>query len=227
VGRGPGRFAGLRGAERLEAVQYQLGNLTDILPNIIPYFLPFMISSILLKKALIRRMGDDRELHRLNKSLPGNVTSEMGLQIGDLADLVRELPEVEEYLKNANDQTFYEGLANVRGGERFKEAFEDFMARYGMRCPGEIDLTRPRWREAPTQLGPAILGHMRSVKPGEHRQKFLRGKQEAREAAQHILRHFEGSGFMSGRVNRLIEFYRYLFGRASGIPQISVYHNCG
>ncbi|SFJ71761.1 rifamycin-inactivating phosphotransferase [Thermoflavimicrobium dichotomicum] len=204
---------GLRGPARLEAVQYQLDTLLrDVLPNILPYPLTFVILSIWLKKALIRWMGDDKILHRLNKSLPGNITSEMGLQIGDLADLVRELPEVEEYLKHANDQNFYEGLAKIKGGERFKKALEDFMAKYGMRCPGEIDLTKPRWREAPTQLVPAILGHMRSVKPGEHRQRFIQGEQEAQEAAQVIIRQVERSRIKSKYAKRFIEVFRYLGG---------------
>ncbi|MDN4592822.1 phosphoenolpyruvate synthase [Polycladomyces subterraneus] len=197
------------GAERLEAVQYQLSILAkDLLPNLLPYVACFPISFMLLKKAL----GDVKELYQLNKSLPGNITSEMGLQIGDLADLVRELPEVEEYLKHANDQTFHEGLLNVRGGERFKRAFDNFISKYGHRCPGEIDLTRPRWRKAPTQLVPAILGHMRSVKPGEHRKKFIQGEQEAQEAAQRIMDQVGRRGFKSKWINRLIDVYRHMGG---------------
>ncbi|MBN2909565.1 phosphoenolpyruvate synthase [Polycladomyces sp. WAk] len=204
---------GVSGAERLEAVQRQLGHLgKDVLQNLFPYVICFPISFLLLKKTLIRWMGDDKELYQLNKSLPGNITSEMGLQIGDLADLVRELPEVEEYLKHAKDQTFHEGLLNVHGGERFQRAFDDFIAKYGHRCPGEIDLTRPRWREAPTQLVPAILGHMRSVKPKEHRQKFILGEQEALEAARRMMDHAGRSGLKSKWLQRLIEVYRHMGG---------------
>src|SRR5690606_23834783 len=132
-------------------------------------------------------LGDVEELYQLNKSLPGNVTSEMGLAIGDLADLLRERPEVEAYLKRAEAETFFEGLMEVEGGKRFKEAFEDFLDKYGHRCPGEIDLTPPRWREAHTLLVSAILGHMRSVRPGEHRRRVEEGEREAREAAERIL----------------------------------------
>jgi phosphoenolpyruvate synthase/pyruvate phosphate dikinase len=204
---------GTTGTKRLEAVQHQLSILAkDVFQNLFPYVICFPISFLLLKKALIRWIGDDKELYQLNKSLPGNITSEMGLQIGDLADLLRELPEVEEYLKHANDQTFYEGFSNVHGGERFKRVFDDFIAKYGHRCPGEIDLTRPRWREAPVQLVPAILGHMRSVKPGEHRQKFIQGEQEAQEAEQRILDHVGRSGFKTKWIKRLMEVYRHMGG---------------
>ncbi|GGE24281.1 phosphoenolpyruvate synthase [Marinithermofilum abyssi] len=207
------KLQGVSGAGRLKAVQDQLSILgRDVLQNLFPYVICFPISFLLLRKALIRWIGDEKELYQLNKSLPGNITSEMGLQIGDLADLVRELPEVEEYLKHADDQTFYEGLFNVYGGERFKRAFEEFIAKYGHRCPGEIDLTRPRWRVVPAQLVPAILGHMRSVKPGEHRQKFIQGEQEAQEAARRILDHVGRGSFKSKWIKRLMEVYRHMGG---------------
>lgn len=206
-------LAGLEGAERLEAVQAQLSRLMkDIFQNMIPFVLPSMITSVMLKKALIRWMGDDQPIHTLNKSLPGNVTSEMGLTIGDLADHVRNAPEVEAYLKQATDASFYEGLSTLPGGEAFKKAFADFIAKYGSRCPGEIDITNSRWREAPTQLVSAILGHKRSVKPGEHRQKYQRGAQEAQAAAQAILEHVKGNRFRSKLARRMIDVYRHLGG---------------
>jgi hypothetical protein len=53
---------------------------------------------------------------------------------------------------------------------------------------------------------------MRSVKPGEHRQKFIQGEQEAQEAAQRIFDHVGRRGFKSKRTKRLIEVYRYMGG---------------
>ena len=200
---------GLSGSKRLEMIQYQLNNLAkDIFPNLFPYIICFPISFILLKKEL----RDTKELYELNKSLPGNITSQMGLEIGDLADLLRELPEVKAYLQRAKDETFYEGLLEIEGGKQFKQAFEKFMDKYGHRCPGEIDLTRPRWHESPTQLVPAILGHMRSVKPGEHRKKFAEGKQIALEAGRRIMEQAGNSKFKARRIQRLIEVYRYMGG---------------
>jgi len=56
-----------------------------------------------------------------------------------------------------------------------------------MRGTGEIDVTRPRWREAPTQLVPGILGHIESMEPGQHRLDFMAGKVEADHAAERLL----------------------------------------
>jgi pyruvate,water dikinase len=54
-----------------------------------------------------------------------------------------------------------------------------FLDKYGMRCAGEIDITRTRWAEAPTTLVPLILGNVKMFAPGESRRKFEQGRREA------------------------------------------------
>lgn len=204
---------GKQGAERIIAVQQQLDSLLlDILNNIIPYVWPGMVANSMLKKAIIRRFGNEAELNKLNKSLPNNVTSEMGLKLGDLADMLRELPEVQEYLKNTDDQTFYSSLDHVPGGETFRRAFAEFIDKYGMRCPGEIDITSPRWYEAPTQLNSALFSHIQSLRSGEHRQRFAEGKKDAEMASNTILEAVEGNYFKTKIMKRLISVYRNLGG---------------
>jgi pyruvate,water dikinase len=206
-------ISGVQGAERLRVVQQQLDcALNNILHNIIPFVVPGIIAGKVLEKVLIRWLGDARELASLNKALPGNVTSEMGLQLGDLADTLRDLPEVQEYLQRAKDQSFYTGFSQVPGGEVFRQEFERFIAKYGMRCPGEIDLTKPRWREKPTLLIAAIFSHMRSVKSGEHRQRFSEGQKEADAAAVRILTKLKSHPVRLKLASRLIAVFRYMGG---------------
>lgn len=206
-------LCGVQGTERLKAVQQQLdGMMLGIVEEIIPYVVPGIIANKLLDKILVRWLGDSAELHKLNKSLPGNVTTELGLQLGDLADLLRELPEVEEYLRTAEDVTFYTGLVQVAGGSIFKDAFEEFIAHYGMRCPGEIDITHPRWREMPTQLLSSLFSHMQSVKPGEHRERFTAGEKEAADAVLHILDRVKENPFKLKLAARLLAVFRYMGG---------------
>lgn len=203
----------VQGGERLRAVQQQLdGMMLGIVQNILPYVIPGIIANKLLDKMLVRWSGDAAALQKLNKSLPGNVTTELGLEIGDLADLLRELPEVEQYLRKATDQNFYTGLAQVAGGNTFKDAFEKFIDTYGMRCPGEIDIAHPRWREMPTQLLSAIFSHMQSVKPGEHRERFAAGEKEAAEAVLHVLYHVKDNPFKLKMAARFIAVFRYMGG---------------
>jgi phosphoenolpyruvate synthase/pyruvate phosphate dikinase len=39
-------------------------------------------------------------------------------------------------------------------------AIRTYLDKYGMRCVGEIDITRPRWSERPTTLVPLILSNI-------------------------------------------------------------------
>ncbi|SEP00234.1 phosphoenolpyruvate synthase [Propionispora vibrioides] len=204
---------GKQGAERIIIVQKQLKTLLlDILHNLIPYVFPGIISVFMLKKAITPRLGHDDEINKLNKSLPHNVTSEMGLELGDLADLLRELPAVQEYLKKADDQTFYSGLDGIAGGETFRRAFAGFMDKYGMRCPGEIDMTVTRWYEAPTRLNSALFSHLQSLRAGEHRLRFAEGQKEAETAMHIMLDSVKGKYFRSKIIKRLIAVYRQLGG---------------
>jgi len=135
----------------------------------------------------------------------------MGLMIGNLADTARKYPEVIDYLERAEDRTFYQGLSKVKGGDIFRTELDRFMELYGMRCPGEIDISNIRWWEAPTLLVPSIINHIKSNAPGEHRDRFRQGRKEAQEAIQKLL---DGIGntpagnFKARLMSRLLFIYR-------------------
>ncbi|MEW9700356.1 phosphoenolpyruvate synthase [Paenibacillus sp. SI8] len=187
IKQGKSKLAGLSGPERILRVQEQIGSLMrDIFPALLPYPLPGIISSRLLQALSVRWLGDSEAVHVLNRGLQGNATSEMGLMIGDLADTARPFPQVIELIRHGDPAHFREQLHQVHGGDVFGQAWDRFMKLYGMRCPGEIDITRPRWRDDPSTLLPSIDSHMRSMQPGEHRTKFAQGAAEA-EAAGRVL----------------------------------------
>src|SRR5262249_20551672 len=117
--------------------------------------------------------------------------------------------------RGADDTTLLSSLDGVPGGAEVRQAIGAFLERYGMRCTGEIDLTRPRWSEAPTQLIPAIESHMKSGSPGEHRRAFLAGEGRAERAAARLLERLKGTsfGWLKRRVmRRLIAVYRSRIG---------------
>ncbi len=200
------------GIARLEAVKNHLEQVVGHVSKIMANPLALMITSKVLQKMLFKITGSDYEFNQLTKSLPGNIMSEMGIEMGDLADLLRDLPEVEEYLKTAKDDSFYEGLLLVKGGDIFKTSFEAFIVKYGMRCAGEIDITRPRWRENPTLIVSTILGNKRNLKPNEHRDKFEQGLKEVEEAKQRVFQKIGHNKLKKKYIARLIDVYRYMGG---------------
>lgn len=202
------------GAETIRVIQKGMGNmLQDVLSKVAVYVLSGMIAAGLLEKKLKKKLGDEKSailLGKLYKSLPHNVTTEMGLELGDLSDQARKYPAVIDYFKRANSENFMEELLKIPGGAEMKRSLDDFLKKYGMRCVGEIDLTRPRWAEAPVQLVPSILSHIRTIAAGEHRRKFKQGETEAEEAKKEIISQFRFPE--KKRVSRLVHMYRSLMG---------------
>src|SRR5438046_8670992 len=102
-------------------------------------------------------LGERNVADTLSQSVPNNITSEMGLLLLDVADVIRPYPEVIEYLQQVKDDPFLDELLKFIGGHETRDAISTFLNKYGMRCAGEIDITRTRWSEKPTTLVPLIL----------------------------------------------------------------------
>ncbi|AXE24686.1 phosphoenolpyruvate synthase [Streptomyces globosus] len=132
-------------------------------------------------------LGEKNAADTLTLSAPGNVTSQMGLALLDVADVVRPLPEVVSYLHDVQDEGFLDQLAKLPGGPEARDAIEAYLDRYGMRCVGEIDITRPRWRERPATLVPVILDHVRTFERGAAERRFELGRQKAHRKEQDVL----------------------------------------
>ena len=176
--------------QRIRLIQKQAGALLTYLIKdaIAPFVAPGIVSSILLREKLRKWLNREEVISVLNKSLTGNVTSDMGLALGDVAELARPYPELIQYLSQSQKRKdFLAGLSSIPGGPAFQQAFVQFLQQYGMRCPGEIDIRRPRWNEQPQQLIPSILSHIQQMKPQEHRHRFIKGKKEAQEMCSQLL----------------------------------------
>ncbi|MFC1411872.1 rifamycin-inactivating phosphotransferase [Streptacidiphilus sp. N1-12] len=146
-----------------------------------------------LNDTLQEWLGEKNAADTLTLSAPGNVTSEMGLALLDVADVVRPHPELVAFLQRVDDAedledvAFLDGLAKLTGGAEARDAIEAYLDRYGMRCVGEIDITRPRWRERPATLVPLILDNVRIFEPGAAERRFAHGRQQAQQKEQEVL----------------------------------------
>jgi phosphoenolpyruvate synthase/pyruvate phosphate dikinase len=132
-------------------------------------------------------LGEKNAADTLAQSVPNNVTSEMGLALLDVADAIRPHPEVVAFLERVTDEGFLDELPKLAGGREARDAIRAWLDKYGMRCVGEIDITRPRWRERPTTLVPLILSNIRNFEPGAGARRFEQGRQEARTKEDELL----------------------------------------
>lgn len=132
-------------------------------------------------------LGEPNAADALARSAPGNVTAQMGLALLDVADAIRPHRDVIAFLERVRDPAFLDDLDAIPGGREAQDAIRAWLAVYGMRCIGEIDITRPRWSERPDLLVPVILGNVRNFAPGAGARRFAQGRRHALRAEHELL----------------------------------------
>jgi rifampicin phosphotransferase len=147
-----------------------------------------MNASSWINEKMLEWLGEKNAVDTLSQAVTNNITSEMGLELLDLADVIRPHSEIVHYLQQVkDDDNFLDGLLRFNAGQEVREALDAYLDKYGMRCTGEIDITRPRWREKPTALVPMILGNIKNFEPNASRRKFEQGQREALIKEQELL----------------------------------------
>jgi rifampicin phosphotransferase len=177
------------GSALLDFILTDIQELKRILfdPRSHQVFMGAMEASWWLNEQLQAWLGETNAADTLTQSVPHNVTSEMGLALLDVADVIRPYPDLVAFLQHAEDEGFLDELAELAGGNEARDAIRAFLDKYGMRCVGEIDITRPRWSERPTTLVPLILGNIKNFEPGAGERRFEQGRQEAWNKEQELL----------------------------------------
>ena len=132
-------------------------------------------------------LGEENVADTLTQSVDHNITSEMGFALLEVADKIRPFSDVVGFLKRTEGDAFLDELGELEGGRETRDAIVAFLDRFGMRCAGEIDLTRPRWSESPGTLLPIILSNVKNFKSGEGERRFEQGRIEAWEKELELL----------------------------------------
>jgi pyruvate,water dikinase len=111
----------------------------------------------------------------------------MGLALLDVADAIRPHPEVVAFFERVSDDHFLDELPKLEGGARARDAIQAWLAKYGMRAVGEIDITRPRWIERPSTIVPVLLGNIRNFGAGAAKERFEQGERGASNKERELL----------------------------------------
>ncbi|KJJ42371.1 phosphoenolpyruvate synthase [Bacillus subtilis] len=177
------------GSDLFDFILEDIQQLKKILfdPQSTAVFMAAMNASAWINENMNEWLGEKNAADTLSQSVPGNITSEMGLALMDVADVIRPYPEVIDYLQLAKEDHFLDELVTFDGGSETQDAIYDYLGKYGMRCPGEIDITRPRWSEKPITLVPMILSHIQNFEPNAGNRKFEQGRRVALEKEQELL----------------------------------------
>ena len=138
-------------------------------------------------------LGEKNAADVLTLSVPNNITSDMGLELLDIADLARPYPGVVTFLErvaaeNPDGDEFLDELSAFDGGREVSDALRAYLDRYGMRCDGEIDITRPRWSEHPAALVPALVSNVKNFQEGARQRRSAQGRARASAWEHDLLR---------------------------------------
>ncbi|MCP3739518.1 phosphoenolpyruvate synthase [Rossellomorea sp. BNER] len=146
-----------------------------------------MDASSWINEKMNKWLGEKNAADPLSQSVPNNITSEMGLALMDVADVIRPYPEVIAYLQHVKDDNFLDELIKFEGGQETQDAIIAYLNKYGMRCVGEIDITKTRWSEKPITLVPMILSNIKNFEPNASNLKFEQGRCVALKKEQELL----------------------------------------
>ncbi|PTN42278.1 phosphoenolpyruvate synthase, partial [Bacillus thuringiensis] len=177
------------GVDVLDFILEDIQQLKKVLfnPQSIAVIMAGMNASTWINEKMEQWLGEKNAADTLSQSVQNNITSEMGLALMDVADVIRPYKEVITYLQHVEDDSFLNELVQFKGGEEARDAILTFLNKYGMRCSGEIDITKTRWSEKPTTIIPMILNNIRDFEYGASKRKFEEGLQEALKKEEELV----------------------------------------
>lgn len=180
--------------EKLEFLEQYSTSIFYFLPLGILYYVIMSFTYIAkARKILSKHLNDFSGLEKVEKALPHNVTTEMGI----------ELLEIAKKLDQVNEQP-YPGHKEV----------EKFLEKYGHRSCQEVDLGVPRWKEEPEYVISLIKTYIENKSYDMGIEKFNYDKEEADRAIKIIIEQLyeKGAHRDARRVEKLLVNYREMFG---------------
>lgn len=197
--------------DKLEFIYGQSIFLKSAIQNILSEVIPGIVAMKLLTKMEFKLLGSSMYISEISKGLEGNITTLLGLWIGDLADLVRANSHLIDLLSDTDYDSLFERVNNLGDDyTEFRTSFNNFMAKYGSRAAGEIDIAVTRWADNPKFIAKSILSLVETGISGEHRKNFLATVQHAHtmeKAFIEVIRMQHGSR-KAKRATKLIKIFR-------------------
>lgn len=143
--------------------------------------IPTLIDSELAKSSLRKMFAKDKDEIRkkadmLDRALPHNVTTEMGLKIYQLSRLLdpTEFDSLETLAEKIRDKTV---------SPEFMDSWDAFMEHFGFRGPREIDLASLRYSEDPVLLLSQVQNFVRIDDDAQNPLALFKTQQAEREVA--------------------------------------------
>jgi pyruvate,water dikinase len=213
------------GEPRLRARLDQMQRaLEEMFPVLLRHFGPIMGPSSLTQRRLVA-LGGPRALATL-RSLDGNVTTEMDLDLWRVATVIRADEDARRRFAEAGADDLAADLRAGRLPPAVQAAITGFLDRWGVRGVGEIDLGHPRWADDPAPVMASLASY---VALPEHVDApdvaYEKGKEEAADALRTLVADLRSQGpagwIKAAQIRFLVTRVRATFG-ARETPKLTI-----
>ena len=138
----------------------------------------------------------------IEQAFPHNVTIEMGLDLFDLS-------QTDDVEQTETPSEFIEKLSANQLSTDFMDKWQNFMDRYGHRCPSEMDPGEPRFRETPGKIF-ALLKTMSTNQSAEltPHEVFEMGIQRRKKSLKYLIGILEEHG--KRKLKAFLKYYKVI-----------------
>lgn len=174
-----------------------------------------MITSLWLNRIIRKNLGIKNAADTILMSIVNSVSTDTGMALLDVADVVRKYPDVMDYFEHPDPVRFYKDLEDIEGGDMVTASFRAYLSTFGMRCSGDIDITVPRWLENPTSIVPLILNNISNFEPDARQRLWEEGIREYDKKIndwEASLKHKFGGRRKANRIRKNAEVIRNYIG---------------
>jgi pyruvate,water dikinase len=160
----------------------------------------------------------------MTRGLPYNVTTEMDLALWEMAKVIRTDTDSMQRFEEANINELVADYQASSLPAASQDAIERFLALYGLRGVGEIDMGRPRWYEDPTYIFQVLKSYMRIDESAAPDVVFQRGVEKANQAQEKLLAAFRAArgGAMRSLLARFMARRLRELGGLREVPKFAV-----
>jgi pyruvate,water dikinase len=144
-------------------------------------------ASLWVAGKLLGGPGRGEELQKVLRGLPGNVTTEMDLELWRLASAMKDDRESREALETRGASRLAADFAGGNLPPVLHAGLVRFLEHYGHRAVAEIDVGMPRWLDDPTHILGVLANYLRLADPAMAPDaQFSRAEAEAEAAVDRL-----------------------------------------
>ncbi len=171
-------------SERIAFVRAAAGDLMAVFVPLLPTVGGGMAGYFNLQRMARAAGVPDTTTLKLLRGLPHNVTTEMDLALWQVARSVQADPAALAVLQHTPAPALAQQWLARSLPAGAQAPLDAFLARYGVRGIGEIDMGRPRWVDDPTQVVQMVQNYLQIDDPALAPDTVFRRSELAAEAAR-------------------------------------------